>query len=148
MRDCGDGYVAHGPVLDIGVAATGGEQAEEVGLARAVRTQDRDPLTEPHLEVERAHQPRELEPLTHDRALARAATDEPHAYDLLAGDLLRRPDLLELRQTGLRRLVAARETVVELRLHLVHQHERLELRVLLIPPAPQLLEPGEAIGAC
>ena len=54
------------------VDGTPGEQAQEVALARAVRADDRDPLAEPQLGVERVGEPVELEPFERDGALARA----------------------------------------------------------------------------
>ena len=54
VRDGRDGYVSDRSVLDVGVAAPGRQQAQEVGLAGPVRAEHGDPLAEPHLEVERA----------------------------------------------------------------------------------------------
>ena len=124
-----------------------GEQPQEVRLARAVGAEDRDPLAVPDLEVERLHQPGELEVLADDRALAGAAALEAHLHLLLARLLDRRTGLLELPQPRLRGLVARGHAVVVRSLLLVHEHERLELGVLLVPAAAHLLEPGEPVLA-
>ena len=50
-----------GSVLDVWVGAAGGQQPQEVGLAGAVAAQHRDPLAVPDLEVERLHQPGQLQ---------------------------------------------------------------------------------------
>ena len=119
-----------------------GQQPQEVRLAGAVGAEDRDPLAVPDLEVERLHQSGELELLADHRPLAGAAALEAHLDLLLTGLLGRRAGLLELAQSRLRRLVAAGHAVVVRRLLPVHEHERLELRVLLVPAAAQLLEAG------
>ena len=93
------------------------------------------------------HQPGQLEVLADHRALAGAAALEPHRHLLLARLLGRRAGLLELAQPGLGRLVAAGHAVVVRRLLLVHQHQRLELGVLLVPAPAQLLEAGEPVAA-
>ena len=67
------GTVADRPVLDVGVGAAGREQPQEVRLARAVGAQHGHPLAVPDLEVERLHQPGQLELLADDRPLAGAA---------------------------------------------------------------------------
>src|SRR3546814_2397151 len=92
--------VAHRLVLDVGVAASGGEQAQEVRLARSVRAEDGDALAVPDLEVEGPHQAGELQRLADHRALAGAAAGEPHRDLLLARLLGRRTRLLELREPG------------------------------------------------
>ncbi len=142
-----DRCVADRPVLDVGVAAADGQQPQEVGLARAVGAEHGHPLAVPDLEVEGLHQPGELEVLADDGALAGAAALEPHRHLLLAGLLGRRALLLELAEPGLGGLVLRGEAVVVLRLDLVAQHERLELRVLLVPAAAHLLEAEEAVLA-
>ena len=145
-----DGLDRHLPdraVLDVGVAAAGREQPQEVRLAGAVRAEHGDPLAVPDLEVERPHQAGQLEVLADHRPLAGAAALEPHLHLLLARLLGRRTGLLELPEPGLRRLVAAGEAVVVRRLLLVHQHQRLELGVLLVPAPAQLLEAGEPVLA-
>ena len=58
-----DGHVLDGPVLDVRVAAAPGQEPQEVRLAGAVGAQHGDPLAVPDLEVERLHQPGELEVL-------------------------------------------------------------------------------------
>ena len=133
------------PVLDVGVAAAGGEQPQEVGLARAVAAQDGDPLAVPDLEVEGPHQPAQLEVLADHGPLAGATTLEPHLHLLLARLLGRRAGLLELAQPGLRGLVAAGHVGVVGRLLLVHQHLGAELGVLLVPALAELLEAREAV---
>ena len=135
------------PVLDVRVAAPEREQPQEVRLARAVRAEHRDPLAEPDLEVERPHQPGQLEALADQRALARAPAGEPHLHGLLARPLLRRPGRLELGQPGHRRLVPARHAVVVRRLLPQVDHELLELVVLLVPAPPQLLQPQDPVLA-
>ena len=147
VRHRGDRGVADRPVLDVGVAATSGQQPQEVRLAGPVGAEHGHPLAVPDLEVEGAHQPGELEPLADHRALARAAALEPHRDLLLARLVDRRTFLLELAQPGLRGLVLGGEPVVVLRLHPVAQHQRLELGVLLVPAPAQLLEAREAVGA-
>ena len=144
-----------GPVLDVGVRAAGGEQSQEVGLARAVAAQHRDPLAVPDLEVERLHQAGrpdsarhlELQPLAHHRALAGATTLETHGDLLLARLLGRRTGLLELAQAGLGGLVLRGHAVVVLGLDPQPQHERLDLRVLLVPAPAHLLEAREPVAA-
>ena len=89
----------------------------------------------------------ELEPLADHRALAGAAALEPHLDLLLARLLGGRAGLLELPQPGLGGLVAGRHPVVVRGLLLVHQHQRLELGVLLVPAPAQLLEAGEPVAA-
>ncbi len=89
------------PVPRVGVAAAGGQQAEQVGLAGAVGAEHSDPVTEPDLEVERLHQRQpgrgvEREPLAHHGPLAGPGTAQPHGDALLQRDRLRRPGLLEL----------------------------------------------------
>ena len=80
-------------------------------------------------------------------ALAGAAALEPHLHLLLARLLGRRAGLLELAQPGLRRAVLRGHAVVVLRLDPVAEHQRLELRVLLVPAAAQLLEAQEPVLA-
>ena len=138
--------VVDGSVLDVGVGAAGGQQPQEVRLARAVAAEDRDPLAVPDLEVERLHQPGQLQVGAHHRALAGAAALEPHRDLLLARLLGGRPGLLELAEPGLRGLVLRGHAVVVLRLDLQPEHERLDLGVLLVPAAAQLLEAGEAVA--
>ena len=84
--------------------------------------------------------------LAHHGALARAAARQPHRHLLLARLLRRRAGLLELAQPRLRGLVAAGHAVVVRRLLLVHQHQRLELGVLLVPALAHLLEAQEPVG--
>ena len=139
--------VADRPVLDVGVAAAGRQEPEEVGLARAVGAQHGHPLAVPDLEVEGLHQPGQLEVLAHDGTLAGAAALEPHRHLLLAGLLGRRSGLLELAQPGLGGAVLRRHPVVVLGLDLVVQHELLDLGVLLVPALAELLEAGEAVAA-
>ena len=127
-------------VLDVGVGAAGGQQPQEVRLARAVAAQHRDPLAVPDLEVERLHQPGQLEALADHGALAGAAALEPHRHLLLARLLGRRPGLLELAEPGLRGLVLRGHAVVVLRLDLQPEHQRLDLGVLLVPAPAHLLE--------
>src|SRR5262245_49910331 len=74
------------------------KQPEEMGLTRPVRAEHRDPLAIPDLEVERLHQPGQLEILADDGPLAGPAAPQPHPDVLLAGRLLRRSCLLELGQ--------------------------------------------------
>ena len=66
---------------------------------------------------------------------------------LVARLLDRRAGLLELAQPRHRGLVAAGHAVVVGRLLLVHQHQRLELGVLLVPAPSQLLQPLEPVLA-
>ena len=62
----GGGDVAE-PCVGVGAAAR--EQPQEVRLARPVGSEHRDPVAEPDLEVERLHEPGELEALGDDGAL-------------------------------------------------------------------------------
>jgi hypothetical protein len=66
-----------------------GEQAQEVRLAAAVAAEHPDALAVEHLEVERLHQPGELELLAGDGAHAGAAAAQAHRH-LLVDHLLRR----------------------------------------------------------
>ena len=139
--------VADRPVLDVGVAAAGREQPQEVRLAGAVGPEHGHPLAVPDLEVEGLHQPGQLEVLADDRALAGAAACEAHRHLLLARLLGRRAGLLELAEPGLRGAVLRRHPVVVLGLDLVVQHQLLELGVLLVPALAQLLEAEEPVAA-
>ena len=145
VRHGRDDRLADRQVVHLGVAATGGEQPQEVRLARAVGAEHRDPFAVPDLEVEGLHEPGELEPLADDGALAGAAAVQPHRHPLLAWLLGGWPVGLEALQPGPRRLVAGGHVGVVLGFLLVHEHERLELGVLLVPPLAQLLEAGEAL---
>src|SRR4029079_16848828 len=87
--------VAEAPV---GVRAAAGEEPEEVRLARPVRAEHRDAVAEPHLEIERLHEPRQLEMLRDDRTLARAGSAQAQRELLLGRTLLGRPGLLEAPQ--------------------------------------------------
>ena len=142
-----DLHVLDGPVLDVGVAAAPGQQPQEVRLAGAVGAEHGDPLAVPDLEVERLHQPGELEVLADHRALAGAAALEPHLHRLLARLLGRRAGLLELAEPGLGGLVLARHAVVVLRLDLEPEHQRLDLGVLLVPAAAHAPRSG-GTGRC
>ena len=102
----------------VGVGAAAGEQPQEVRLARAVRAEHRDPVAEPHLEVERLHEAGELELLGDDRPLARCARRAGASKVLLRRALLGRPGLLEPAQPRLRGAVSRGEAVVGRRLHL------------------------------
>ncbi len=85
---------AHGgdvPETRVGVGASAGEKTQEVGFARPVRAEHGDAIAEPHLEVERLHEPRQLEPLRHHRALARARSAEAQLQILLGRALLGGP---------------------------------------------------------
>ena len=97
MRDRRRDDVAHRLVLRVGVGAAGGEQPQEVRLAGPVRAEHGDPVAEPDLEVERLHQPGELELLADDRALAGAAAAQPHADVLVDRHRLRRAGIHEPR---------------------------------------------------
>ena len=77
--------------------------------------------------------------------LAGPAALEPHLHLLLARALLRRSGQLELGQPGHRRLVAAGHPVVVGGLLAQRDDELLELLVLLVPAAAQLLEPEDAV---
>ena len=140
-------HVADRLVLDVGVAAAGRQQPQEVGLARAVAAEHGHPLAVPDLEVEGLHQPGQLDVLADDGALAGAAALEPHLDLLLARLLGRRSGLLELAEPGLRGLVAAGHAVVVRRLLLERLHQRLELGVLLVPAPAHLLEAQEPVLA-
>jgi len=59
-------------VLDVGVGATAGQQAQEVRLARPVGAEHGHPLAEPDLEVERLHQPGQLQRLADHGPLCRS----------------------------------------------------------------------------
>ncbi len=124
-----------------------GQQAQEVRLAGAVGAEHRDALAEEDLGAERPHQPAELQLLAHHRADAGAPAAQAHRQALVARRLRRRPDLLELAQPGLHRLVAARHRRRDRRLHPQRAHELLEALVLLRPAAAQLLEPVDAVAA-
>ena len=141
------GDLADRAVLDVRVAAAGGEQAQEVRLAGAVGAEHGDPLAVPDLEVEGLHQPGQLEALADHRALAGAPALEAHRHLLLAGLLGRRPGLLELAQPGLGGAVLRGHPVVVLRLDLEPQHQRLDLGVLLVPALAHLLEAREPVAA-
>ena len=73
-----DRHVADRPVLDVGVAAAGRQQPQEVRLARAVGAEHRHPLAVPDLEVERLHQAGQLEPLADTARLPVRPPLEPH----------------------------------------------------------------------
>ncbi len=139
-----DRRLADRAVLDVRVRSPRRQESQEVRLAGAVRAQHGDPLAVPDLEVERLHQPGQLEVLADDGALAGAAALEPHLHLLLARLRGRWAGLLELPEPGLRRPVLRGEPVVVLRLDLVAQHQRLELGVLLVPAPTQLLEALES----
>ncbi len=129
-------------MLQVRVAAPGREQPEKVRLARAVGAQHRDSVTEPELAVERLHQPGEFQVGADHGPLTGPAAPQPHLHVLLGRHHLRRAGLLELGQPGLGRGVTRGQTVVEGRLGLVHQHQGLELGVVLVPASAQLLQPG------
>lgn len=114
-------------------------------LAGPVGAEDGHPLAVPDLEVERPHQPGELEVGAHDGALAGAAALEAYRHLLLARLLDRRTGVLELLQPRLGGAVLAGHAIVVLRLDLQPEHERLDLRVLLVPATAHLLEALEAV---
>ena len=109
-------------------------------LARAVRAEHRDAVAEPDLEVERPHQPGELEPLARRRRACRcgrraaASTGPARAGAPRAG----RPPRTCAGGSG--GPVARREPVVLRRLHLQRRDELLQLGVLLVPAPAQLVE--------
>src|SRR4051794_26017929 len=134
-------------VLTFWIGAARREQPQEMRLPTAVRAENRDPLPEPDLRVEAAHQPGELQILTDDGALSGTATPQAHGHPLLSRGGLGRPCFLEPPQTRLGRLVSTREPVVVGRLGLVHQDQRFELRVFLVPAPPELVEAFEPRGS-
>jgi hypothetical protein len=143
--------VADRLVLTVGVAAAAREEAQEVGLARAVAAEDPDPLAEPDLRVERLHEPvpvdAQLEIGGDDGALGRAAPGEPHRDLLAEGHSLRGAGVLEPAQPGLGGLEAGGHVRVVGRLLPVHDDEGLDLGMLLVPAPEQLLEPLVAVDA-
>ena len=128
------------------VAAAEGEQPQEVRLARPVRSQHADAFAEPHLQVERRHQPGELELRAHQGAAAGARPLQPHRQVLLERTRLRRPGLLELAQAGHGGAVPRGEGVVRLRLDLQRRDQLLQLRVLLVPAPLQFVEAVHAVA--
>src|SRR5260221_5460683 len=71
------------------------QQPQEMRLPRAARAEHGDPLAVPDLQVERPHQPAQLEVLADDGPLAGPAAAQPHPHVLLPPRLLRRSCLLE-----------------------------------------------------
>ncbi len=135
------------PETRVGIGAAAGEEPQEVRLARAVGSEHGDAVAEPDLQVERLHEAGELEPLGDHRALAGAGAAQPQLEVLLGRALFGRSRLLELRQPRLGRTVARGEVVARGRLDLERRDECLELRVLLVPAAAQLVEPVHPVGA-
>ncbi len=113
-------------------------------LARAVRAEDRDAFAVEDLQVEGLHQARQLKSLAGDGPYAGATALDAHGDVLLARRLGRRARLLELAQAGLGGGVAGRQLVADGGRLTEVQDELLQLGVLLVPAAAQLLEAGEA----
>ncbi len=143
------------PRAEPGAAGVGdrltGEQTQEVRLAAAVGAEHGQPLAVEDLEVERLHQPGQLEPLAGQRAHAGAAALQAHD-DLLVDDLLRRrTGLDELGQPGLHGGELGRHRVTDLRLHPQRDDQLAQPLALLVPALVQLLEavpprlPGGAV---
>src|SRR3954464_11325826 len=133
-------------VVGLRVASARRQEPEEVALAGPVRAENCDPVAVPDLEVERLHQPGQLELLADDGPLAGARAAQPHLHVLLLRDLLRGPGLLELGEPRDSSLVTAGHAVVVRRLLPKGGDERLELGVLLVPSPAKLLEPGEPVA--
>ena len=83
--------------------------------------------------------------LAHDGAFSGAAAAQPHPDVLIPGRLLRRPRLLEPSQPGFRGLQPRGHRVVIRRLLPVHPDELLDLLVLLVPAAAQLIKALDAV---
>ena len=146
VRHLGDLDVGHRQVLPLRIGAAGGEQAQEVALARAVGAEDAHAVAEPDLGGERLHQAGQFQLFGDDGALGGAAALEPHLHVLLDRQGLGRPGLEELRQAGLRGVVPVGHVGAERGLVLVHVDEFLELHVLLVPALAQLLEAGVPVA--
>ncbi len=147
VRHRRDRHVAHWLMFRLRVAAPRCQQPEEMGLTRTIGAEHGDPLAVPELQVKGLHQPGQRKVLADHGALAAAATPQAHPDVLLAGELLRRRSLLELAQSGLGGLITGGHAVVVGSLLLVHQHQSLQLRVLVIPAAAQLVQADEPIRA-
>ena len=145
VRDRGRHILADRPVLDVRVAAAGGQQPQQVRLPRPVRAEHGHPLAVEDLQVERFEQSGQREVVAHHGALGGPASAQPHGNVLHARHLLGRSGGFELGQPGHGGLIAGGEPVVVGGLDLVHQHEGLELVVLLVPPSAEFLEPGVAV---
>ena len=139
----------HHPRAQLHLARVGdvlpGRQPQEVRRARAVGAGDRHPLAVEDLQRERLHQPRQLQLLAGDGPHPGPPALKTHPDVLLARRLGRRPDLLELPQPGPRRLVPGGHVVAARGVLLQVLHQPLQLGVLLVPAAAQLLEPGEPL---
>jgi hypothetical protein len=113
-----------------------GDQAQQVGLAGAVRTEHRDAVAEVHVEVERVGEPRQRQPPQAERDPAAVGALESHLDVALGRGRGRGPDLDEplpavLRGVGLRGvLVADRRPYLEILVE-------LEEPALLVLPAPE-----------
>lgn len=116
-------------------------------LARAVGTEDGDAFAVEDLQVEGFHQPRQLKSLAGDGPYAGAAALDAHGDVLLARRLRGRSRLLELAQAGLGGGVAGRQLMADGGRLTEVQDELLQLGVLLVPAAAQLLEAGEAFAS-
>ena len=140
-------YVGHRQVLALRIGAAGGEQAQEVALARAVGAEHADTVSEPDLRGERLHESGQFELLGHDGTLGCPPTLEPHLDVLLDRQGLGWPGFQELGQAGLRSLVPVGHVGTESSLVLVHIDEFFELYVLLVPALAEFLKPGVTVRA-
>ena len=117
------------------------EQAQEMRLARAVRSEHPDPLAVVDLGVERAHQAVEFEPFADDCAHPGAPTAQAHR-DLLLGRLVRRrAGRFELLQPRAHRPVLRSHVRTDFGLLLQGPDEFPQPGVLLVPAPPQLGHP-------
>ena len=90
-----------------------GQQPEEVALAGPVGPEDRDPLTEEDLGVERRHQSGQTKAFHGDRPDRGPATGQPHRHLLLGWSFGRPGGAFEPAQPGLHRLGLGGEHVRE-----------------------------------
>src|SRR4030095_14023746 len=112
MPDLGKRRTVHRGVFAVGAAPAASQQPQEMRLASAVGTQYGHSVAVPDLEVEWKGEVLQLEPLAYHRSFAGTAAGQAHPDVLVLRTLLRWPDLLELAQPGLRRLVTRRHAVV------------------------------------
>src|SRR6266566_1661628 len=90
---------------------------------------------------------RQHQVLAHDGAFAGPPAAQPHLDVLLPRGVLRRPFLLEPAQPGHRGLQPGRHVGVVGGLLPQGADQLLQLLVLLVPAAAQLLEPADPVGA-
>jgi hypothetical protein len=145
MCDRRDVDVGDRPMFGFGVAATGGQQSQEVRFPRTVRSEYGDPIPVMDFEVERQHEVGEFELIGDDRDLSRASAAQTHSEVLLTRNGLGRAGGLEAFETSLCGAVPRGHVRVIGGLLFVHLDKRPQFRVFLVPSFAQLLESFESV---